>query len=76
MIEQLLSYLNQCASGQTSYKEFNWCGAACDTCRTPDHEVCGGQERRKTLNHPQVGHLVFERLTCQVFDTPELKVTV
>ncbi|GHO79911.1 hypothetical protein KSD_76820 [Ktedonobacter sp. SOSP1-85] len=42
----------------------------------PDHEVRGGQEGRKTLNHPQVGHLVFERLTFQVFDTPDLKVTV
>jgi transcriptional regulator with XRE-family HTH domain len=42
----------------------------------PDHEVRGGQEGRKTLNHPQVGYLVFERLTFQVFDTPDLKVTV
>ncbi|HKF37801.1 MAG TPA: hypothetical protein VKB35_12980 [Ktedonobacteraceae bacterium] len=42
----------------------------------PDHEVRSGQEGRKILNHPQVGYLVFERLTFQVFDTPELKVTV
>jgi transcriptional regulator with XRE-family HTH domain len=42
----------------------------------PDHEVRGGQEGRKRLNHPQVGYLVFERLTFQVFDTPDLKVTV
>jgi transcriptional regulator with XRE-family HTH domain len=42
----------------------------------PDHEVQGGQEGRKTLNHPQVGYLLFERLTFQVFDTPDLKVTV
>jgi transcriptional regulator with XRE-family HTH domain len=42
----------------------------------PDHEVRSGQEGRKTLNHPQVGYLVFERLTFQVFDTPDLKVTV
>src|SRR5262249_39524871 len=42
----------------------------------PDHEVQGGQEGRKTLNHPQVGYLHFERLTFQVFDTPDLKVTV
>ncbi len=42
----------------------------------PDHEVRSGQEGRKTLNHPQVGYLMFERLTFQVFDTPDLKVTV
>jgi hypothetical protein len=42
----------------------------------PDHEVCSGQEGRKTLNHPQVGQLLFERLTFQVFDTPDLKITV
>lgn len=42
----------------------------------PDHEVLSGQEGRKTLNHPQVGYLLFERLTFQVFDTPDLKVTV
>ncbi|GCE21219.1 hypothetical protein KDK_50190 [Dictyobacter kobayashii] len=42
----------------------------------PDHEVRSGQEGRKTLNHPQVGHLLFERLTFQVFDTPDLKLTV
>ena len=42
----------------------------------PDHEVQSGQEGRKTLNHPQAGYLVFERLTFQVFDTPDLKVTV
>ncbi|GAC1393208.1 MAG: hypothetical protein NVSMB38_20320 [Ktedonobacteraceae bacterium] len=42
----------------------------------PDHEVRSGQEGRKMLNHPQVGYLVFERLTFQVFDTPDLKITV
>ncbi len=42
----------------------------------PDHEVRGGLEGRKVLNHPQVGRLVFERLTFQVFDTPDLKITV
>ena len=42
----------------------------------PDHEVRSGQEGRKTLNHPQAGYLSFERLTFQVFDTPDLKVTV
>lgn len=42
----------------------------------PDHEVRSGQEGRKALNHPQVGYLLFERLTFQVLDTPDLKVTV
>jgi transcriptional regulator with XRE-family HTH domain len=42
----------------------------------PDHEVRSGQEGQKKLNHPQMGYLVFERLTFQVFDTPDLKVTV
>ena len=42
----------------------------------PDHEVLSGQEGRKTLNHPQAGYLLFERLTFQVFDTPDLKVIV
>ncbi len=42
----------------------------------PDHEVLSGQERHKTLNHPQVGYLTLERLTFQVFDTPDLKITV
>ena len=28
------------------------------------------------LNYPEVGYLVFERLTFQVFDTPDLKITV
>ncbi len=42
----------------------------------PDHEVYGGQEGRKTLNHPRVGYLMFERLTFQVYDTPDLKIIV
>ena len=42
----------------------------------PDHALLGEQQGRKTLNHPQVGHLHLERLTFQVFDTPDLKVTV
>ncbi len=42
----------------------------------PNHEVVSGQEGRKSLNHPQVGLLQFERLTFQVFDAPDLKITV
>src|ERR1041384_4746036 len=40
------------------------------------HALLSGREGRKTINHPQVGHLHFERLTFQVFDTPDLKVSV
>jgi transcriptional regulator with XRE-family HTH domain len=42
----------------------------------PDHEVLGTLEGRKTFNHPQVGLLMFEHLTFQVFDAPDLKVNV
>ena len=42
----------------------------------PDHEIQSGQEGRKALNHPQVGYMLFERLTFQLFDTPDLKVIV
>ena len=34
----------------------------------PDHEVLGAEEGHKTFNHPQVGYLMFEHLTFQVFD--------
>jgi len=42
----------------------------------PEHEVLGAPEGRKTLNHPQAGYLMFEHLTFQVFDAPDLKVNV
>ncbi len=42
----------------------------------PDHEVLGAIEGHKTLNHPQVGYLMFEHLTFQAFDAPDLKVNV
>ncbi len=42
----------------------------------PDHEVLRAPEGQKTLNHPQAGYLMFEHLTFQLFDAPELKVTV
>jgi hypothetical protein len=38
--------------------------------------VLGAPEGQKTLNHPQVGYLMFEHLTFQVFDAPDLKVNV
>jgi len=42
----------------------------------PDHEVLGTLEGHKTLNHPQAGYLMFEHLTFQVVDAPELNVNV
>jgi transcriptional regulator with XRE-family HTH domain len=42
----------------------------------PDHEVLGAPDGRKTFNHPRAGHLVFEHLTFQVFDAPDLRVNV
>jgi hypothetical protein len=42
----------------------------------PDHEVLVASQSHKTFNHPQLGHLVFELVTFQVFDAPDLRVTV
>ena len=42
----------------------------------PDHEVLGAEEGQKTFNHPQVGYLMFEHLSFQVFDAPDLTVNV
>ena len=42
----------------------------------PDHEVLSASEGHKTFNHPQLGNLVFEHVTFQVFDAPDLTVTV
>ena len=42
----------------------------------PDHEVQRMPEGRKVFQHPTWGCLVFEHLTFQVYDAPELKVTV
>jgi transcriptional regulator with XRE-family HTH domain len=42
----------------------------------PDHEVLGVPEGQKTINHPQAGYLLFEHLTFEVFDAPDLKVSV
>ncbi len=42
----------------------------------PDHEVLGTEEGQKTCNHPQAGYLMFEHLSFQVFDAPDLKVNV
>ncbi|MBA2392741.1 MAG: helix-turn-helix domain-containing protein [Ktedonobacteraceae bacterium] len=41
-----------------------------------DHEVLGATEGHKTFNHPHVGYLLFEHLTFQVVDAPDLKVNV
>ncbi len=42
----------------------------------PDHEVLAALEGHKTLNHPQAGSLMFEHLTFQVVDAPDLSVNV
>ncbi|HEX6482725.1 MAG TPA: helix-turn-helix transcriptional regulator [Ktedonobacteraceae bacterium] len=42
----------------------------------PDHEVLGAPEGHKTVNHPQAGYLMFEHLTFQMFDAPDLIVNV
>ncbi len=42
----------------------------------PDHEVITTPEEHKALHHPSVGILLFDRLTFQVFETPDLKVTI
>ncbi len=42
----------------------------------PDHEVLRIPEGKKVFNHPQGGCLIFEHLTFQVYDAPELKMTV
>lgn len=42
----------------------------------PNHEVLSASEGHKTFNHPQLGSLVFELVTFQVFDAPDLTVTV
>jgi transcriptional regulator with XRE-family HTH domain len=42
----------------------------------PEHEVLDASEGHKTFNHPQIGCLVFEHVTFQVFDAPDLSVTI
>ena len=42
----------------------------------PDHEVLGTPEGQKTFNHPQLGCLMFEHVTFQVVDAPDLSVSV
>jgi hypothetical protein len=42
----------------------------------PNHEVLSPLECHKTLNHPQVGYLMFEFMTFQVVESPSLSVHV
>jgi transcriptional regulator with XRE-family HTH domain len=42
----------------------------------PNHEVLGTLEGHKTFNHPHIVVLMFEHLTFQVVDAPDLKVNV
>jgi MmyB-like transcription regulator ligand binding domain len=39
-------------------------------------DVQGAPEGRKALNHPTAGLLLLGHLTFQVYDAPDLKVTV
>jgi transcriptional regulator with XRE-family HTH domain len=42
----------------------------------PNHEVVGTPEGHKVLNHPQAGSLQFDRLTFQILDAPDLRVSI
>jgi hypothetical protein len=40
----------------------------------PRHEIVGMPEGRKTINHPLVGHLIFEYTTFHVSNAPNLQL--
>lgn len=42
----------------------------------PDHEVVSVPEGHKTYHHPQLGNMMFEYITFQALDAPDLKVIV
>ena len=42
----------------------------------PDHVVHGSPDGLKIFNHPTRGRLVFEHLTLQLLDAPDLKVVI
>ena len=42
----------------------------------PNHEVINTPEEQKALNHPQASILLFDHLTFQVFETPDVQVTI
>ncbi|PGT76084.1 transcriptional regulator [Priestia megaterium] len=41
-----------------------------------NHEVLGTPCGKKTIIHPMVGEMIMDHITLQVYDAPELKVTV
>ncbi|TCN04536.1 helix-turn-helix protein [Bacillus sp. BK006] len=41
-----------------------------------NHEVLGTPCGKKTIIHPVVGEMIMDHITLQVYDAPELKVTV
>ncbi|MGP7818648.1 helix-turn-helix transcriptional regulator [Niallia sp. 01092] len=42
----------------------------------PKHEVLGNPFGKKTIVHPLVGEMVMNHITLQVYDAPELKLTI
>ncbi|WP_141431051.1 helix-turn-helix transcriptional regulator [Bacillus sp. 03113] len=42
----------------------------------PKHEVFGTPFGKKTIVHPLVGEMVMDHITLQVYDAPELKLTI
>ncbi|OIK21696.1 helix-turn-helix transcriptional regulator [Bacillus amyloliquefaciens] len=42
----------------------------------PKHEVLGTPCGKKTLLHPLVGEMIMDHITLQVYDAPELKLTI
>ncbi len=42
----------------------------------PSYDISGTPIGKKKINHPRVGTMVMEHITFQVYDAPELKLTV
>ncbi|MEH6867282.1 hypothetical protein ACFVSZ_00255 [Priestia megaterium] len=40
------------------------------------HEVLGTPCGKKTIIHPVAGKMIMDHITLQVYDAPELKVTI
>lgn len=42
----------------------------------PRHDIMGTPIGKKEIRHPKAGIMVMEHITFQVYDNPELKVTM